>query len=130
MLGFWLFEKLQEPLVLFGLTGQFVFMMRFVLQWFATERRGRSYVPVGFWYLSLGGGIMLFVYGLLDHDLVVMFGQSLGLGIYARNLYLIEARRWRYRQRRIVAAQSQAQSAAKSDKTAAAADDTLAPAEG
>ena len=33
--------KLVNPLVLFGLTGQFVFMLRFVLQWYVSERLGR-----------------------------------------------------------------------------------------
>jgi len=97
----WFFEKLSSPLVLFGFAAQAVFMLRFVVQWFASERRGRSYVPIGFWYLSLLGGLMLFTYGLLDHDPVVMLGQALGLAIYIRNLVLIHTRRLRYRQRRV-----------------------------
>lgn len=82
-------DKIQEPLVLFGLLGQFIFMLRFVLQWFVSERLGRSHVPIGFWYLSLGGGVMLLIYGIFDHDPVIVLGQSLGLGIYGRNLVLI-----------------------------------------
>ncbi len=100
MSDYWLIEKLKQPLVLFGLAGQFVFMMRFVVQWLASEARGRSYVPVAFWYISLAGGVMLFIYGLLDRDPVILLGQSLGIGIYARNLYLIHARLGRYRRRR------------------------------
>lgn len=96
----WLLEKLSDPLVLFGLAGQFVFMLRFVVQWLATERRGRSHVPLAFWYLSLGGGLMLFVYGWLDRDPVILLGQSLGLGIYARNIWLIQVRHARFRKRR------------------------------
>ncbi|MCA9245104.1 MAG: lipid-A-disaccharide synthase N-terminal domain-containing protein, partial [Phycisphaerales bacterium] len=34
-------QKISNPLVIFGLVGQCVFMMRFVVQWFASERRGR-----------------------------------------------------------------------------------------
>jgi lipid-A-disaccharide synthase-like uncharacterized protein len=82
-------QKLAEPLVLFGLLGQFVFMLRFVVQWFVSERLGRSHVPIGFWYLSLIGGVMLMIYGILDQDPVIILGQTLGLGIYARNLVLI-----------------------------------------
>jgi len=96
----WFFDKLTQPLVLFGFAAQAVFMLRFVVQWFASERRGRSYVPIGFWYLSLLGGLMLFTYGLLDHDPVVMLGQALGLAIYIRNLVLIHRRRLRYHRRR------------------------------
>jgi len=98
--------KLTQPLVLFGLLGQTVFMMRFVVQWWASERRGRSYVPLGFWYLSLGGGLMLFIYGVIDQDPVIILGQSLGLGIYARNLFLIHSRRSRFSRRRNAAGQA------------------------
>ncbi len=86
---------LLTPLALFGFAGQAVFMGRFVLQWFASERRGRSYVPVGFWWLSLAGGLMLMLYATLRQDPVFMFGQLLGIAIYVRNLMLIRRRRKR-----------------------------------
>ena len=62
------------------------------MQWFASERRGRSHIPIAFWYLSLVGGVMTFVYALLKHDLVFMLRQALGLVIYIRNLMLIYRR--------------------------------------
>lgn len=84
-----LLERMGNPLVLFGLFGQVVFMMRFVLQWYVSERLRRSHIPVGFWYLSVLGGVILMVYGILDADPVIILGQGLGLGIYVRNLVLI-----------------------------------------
>lgn len=89
----WVRDELSRPLVLFGFAGQFVFFMRFAVQWFASERRGRSHVPLAFWYLSLAGGLMTLVYALLKPDLVFTVAQSLGLLIYARNLMLIYRRR-------------------------------------
>jgi len=103
MLANWFVNDLLNWLGLFGLAGQFAFMMRFVVQWFASERRGRSYVPIAFWYLSLLGGCMLFTYALMRRDPVIMLGQALGMLIYLRNLVLIYRRRFRYRQRRILA---------------------------
>lgn len=88
-----------HPLALFGFAGQFVFMLRFLVQWFASERRGRSYVPVAFWWISCAGGIMLFTYALLREDVVFMAGQLLGLLIYLRNLVLIYKRRARHQNR-------------------------------
>ncbi len=88
-----LLRKLTSPLVLFGLAGQFVFMLRFVVQWWSSEKRGRSHVPLAFWYLSLAGGIMLMIYGVFDADPVIILGQGLGLAIYVRNLMLIYRRR-------------------------------------
>jgi lipid-A-disaccharide synthase-like uncharacterized protein len=87
--------------VLFGFGAQFAFMMRFVIQWWASEKRQRSYVPVVFWYFSLTGGVMLGIYALIHlRDPVVFAGQSLGCLIYTRNLVLIYRRRRRYRRRR------------------------------
>ena len=91
-------QKISNPLVIFGLVGQCVFMMRFVVQWFASERRGRSHVPIAFWYLSIAGALMLLVYAILDEDPVILLGQSLGMGIYLRNLWLIYRRKWQARQ--------------------------------
>jgi len=100
MLANWFFKDLIDPLGLFGLSAQAMFMLRFVVQWFASERRKRSYVPVAFWYFSLAGGLMTFTYAYLRREPVFMLAQALGLTIYVRNLVLIYRRRWRYQQRR------------------------------
>lgn len=76
-------------LVLFGLIGQGLFMMRFVAQWIYSEKMGRSAVPEIFWLFSLGGGLVLLIYAILKNDFVFIIGQSLGLFIYARNLFFI-----------------------------------------
>ena len=79
--------------VAFGLLGQLFFTLRFVVQWLASERSGRSTVPIAFWYFSLVGGGMLFVYAFwYRHDLVFTLGQAAGLFIYTRNLMLIRRR--------------------------------------
>ncbi len=91
----WVAGELRNPLVLFGFAGQFVFFLRFAVQWFESERRGRSHIPLAFWYLSLVGGAMTFVYAALKPDLVFMTAQALGLFIYIRNLMLIHRRRAR-----------------------------------
>jgi len=96
----WIQQEIQRPLVLFGFAGQFIFFLRFAVQWFASERRGRSHIPIAFWYLSLVGGAMSFVYALLKPDLVFMTAQGLGLLIYIRNLMLIYRRRARVENRR------------------------------
>ena len=90
------------PSVVYGLfgLGLFVFFLRFAVQWFESERRGRSHIPIAFWYLSLSGGLMTFVYALLKKDLVFMIAQALGVLIYVRNLMLISRRRARVQGRR------------------------------
>jgi lipid-A-disaccharide synthase-like uncharacterized protein len=93
----WLRDELTKPLVLFGFAGQFIFFLRFAVQWFATERRGRMHIPVAFWYLSIGGGLITLIYAVLKRDLVISVAQALGLLIYSRNLMIIYRRRGQLR---------------------------------
>lgn len=72
-----------------GFLGQAMFTFRMVLQWWASEKHKRSIVPVGFWWGSLLGGVMLFVYFVWRKDIVGIVGQSTGVFVYARNLVLI-----------------------------------------
>jgi lipid-A-disaccharide synthase-like uncharacterized protein len=80
--------------ILFGFVAQVMFMMRFLVQWIASERARRSVVPVAFWFFSVVGGALLFVYAIHREDPVFIAGQGAGLFIYLRNIYLI------YRERR------------------------------
>ncbi len=79
--------------VLIGLGGQLMFTARFLVQWIASERAGRSVVPLAFWYFSVFGGLILFCYAVYRKDPVFILGQSMGLFIYLRNLWLIYGER-------------------------------------
>ena len=72
-----------------GLTAQLMFSMRFLVQWITSERQRKSVIPVAFWWFSLLGGMMLFAYGIRRGEPVIILGQSFGLVIYIRNLWLI-----------------------------------------
>ena len=72
-----------------GMLGQAVFVSRFVVQWLASERAGRSIVPKAFWWLSLSGAALLLVYAVHRRDLVFVLGQSFGWLVYSRNLVLL-----------------------------------------
>ncbi|QQA45092.1 lipid-A-disaccharide synthase N-terminal domain-containing protein [Pelagovum pacificum] len=75
--------------VMIGLVGQLAFTARFLVQWIASEKAGRSTVPVAFWYFSIIGGAILLTYAIYRADPVFILGQSMGVFIYARNLWLI-----------------------------------------
>ncbi|MCO8144831.1 lipid-A-disaccharide synthase N-terminal domain-containing protein [Rhodovulum tesquicola] len=79
--------------VMIGLGGQLMFTARFLVQWIASERARNSVVPLAFWYFSLAGGAILFAYAVYRKDPVFILGQSMGLVIYSRNLWLIHAHR-------------------------------------
>lgn len=72
--------------VILGFVAQFMFTMRFVVQWLASERAGRSVIPFAFWTFSLGGGTLLLVYAIYRRDPVFIAGQALSTFIYIRNL--------------------------------------------
>ena len=84
---------LDNYLLVLGLCGQGLFFGRFLVQWIASERQGKSIVPIAFWYFSMGGGGLLLIYAILKKDPVFILGQGGGLFIYLRNLYLIYAER-------------------------------------
>jgi len=77
----------------FGFIGQSFFATRFIVQWIASERAGRSYIPIAFWYLSICGSIILLFYGIHRRDPVFITGYAANCFVYARNLMLI----WRPR---------------------------------
>lgn len=79
--------------VMVGLGGQLMFTARFLVQWIASERAHRSIMPLAFWYFSLAGGAILLAYALYRRDPVFILGQSMGVFIYLRNLWLIHAER-------------------------------------
>jgi len=73
----------------FGITFQTAFMARFLVQWIASERSGRSVIPISFWYLSLIGSAGVLIYGIGRGDPVIILGQAFGTFVYVRNLMLI-----------------------------------------
>ena len=75
--------------IIIGFVGQAAFFMRFLIQWLASEKKGESYFPIYFWYLSLVGGIILLAYAIHIADPVFTAGQACGLVVYLRNLMLI-----------------------------------------
>jgi lipid-A-disaccharide synthase-like uncharacterized protein len=71
-----------------GLLGQGMFFSRFLVQWLASEKAGRSVFPMAFWYLSLSGGALLLAYAIWRQDPVFIIGQTTGAFIYLRNIRL------------------------------------------
>ncbi len=79
--------------LLIGFLGQGLFASRFIVQWIYSEKKGESYIPLIFWYLSIFGGIGLLIYAISRKDPVIIMGQSFGIFIYLRNLFLIYRKR-------------------------------------
>tara|TARA_B100000963_G_C22593051_1_gene656450 strand:- start:301 stop:588 length:288 start_codon:yes stop_codon:yes gene_type:complete len=79
--------------LIIGFVGQGLFASRFIVQWILSEKKGESYIPLIFWYLSIFGGIGLLIYAIFRKDPVIITGQSFGIIVYLRNLILIYRKR-------------------------------------
>ena len=72
-----------------GFVAQLLFTSRMIVQWYSSEKAKKSVMPVLFWYLSVIGSTLLLTYAIYRQDPVFILGQSAGLLVYFRNLYLI-----------------------------------------
>jgi lipid-A-disaccharide synthase-like uncharacterized protein len=88
--GFWDQKIGDVPvwLACIGFFGQAMFFSRFLVQWLVSEAAKKSVFPMAFWYLSLGGGTILFIYAWQREDPVIMLGQAVGTVVYVRNIML------------------------------------------
>ena len=75
-------------LLAFGTFGQLLMTLRFVYQWWYSSRARRSELPPLFWWISVGGAAISFIYGIFRHDIVLLLGQGFGLIVYGRNIYI------------------------------------------
>lgn len=82
----WQFSIITLYWVLFGLVGNVLFTARVVLQWLASEKAGRTVVPVAFWWMSLLAAIIHITYASYRADIPMILGLAVTLVPYLRNL--------------------------------------------
>ena len=88
-LDIYLSESPENIMIIIGFGVEALFAARFLIQWITSESAQRSVIPIAFWYFSITGGIVLLTYAIWRKDPVIIAGQSVGILIYARNLYFI-----------------------------------------
>jgi len=90
----WPNDPVGQALFVVGMVGQTAFLCRFLVQWIASERRGKSYMPIAFWYLSIAGSLLLAPYvAFWKHDPIVTAGVAFNSIVYLRNLALLRRTR-------------------------------------
>jgi lipid-A-disaccharide synthase-like uncharacterized protein len=77
------------PWLAVGFVGQTLWIGRFVVQWWASERKGESHLPKAFFEMSIAGAALLFAYAVSQRDWVNMAAYALNPIPYARNLVLL-----------------------------------------
>lgn len=74
-----------------GIFGASLFAARFWIQWWETERNGKSVLGTPFWILSIVGSLIALIYFIKTKDIISILNYSFGLIPYLRNLWLIKA---------------------------------------
>lgn len=77
-----------DPILFIGGTGQLLLNLRFVYQWFYSEKTGVSTLPIGFWLISVIASVMILVYAVQRMDIVLLGAQSIGIFAYLRNIFI------------------------------------------
>lgn len=83
-------ENIASWLLTLGIISQLVFVFRFVYQWITSEKKKTSHLPIGFWYISLLGSILIFIYAIYRIDLVLILAHSIGMFVYLRNIFILK----------------------------------------
>jgi lipid-A-disaccharide synthase-like uncharacterized protein len=73
----------------FGLTGNLLFSLRFIVQWLYSEKRRELIVPSIFWHISFWGSVIALIYAFHIDKLPVILGYFFTPILYARNLVLL-----------------------------------------
>lgn len=76
-----------------GFTGYALFSSRFGVQWWLSERKQESYLPLSFWWISLIGATLSILYFTYIWDVVNLIGPLIGFIPYIRNLMLIQVKK-------------------------------------
>lgn len=77
-----------SPWELVGWLGLACYFSRFLVQWVASERAGASVTPRVFWWLSVGGALLLMLYSIHRREPIFLIGYLVTLAIYLRNLWI------------------------------------------
>lgn len=86
-----LFQDL-NPFFLAGVTGQLLLNVRFIYQLYYSEQHSESILPLGFWFLSLAGSLLVVVYAVYRLDPILILAQGTAIIPYFRNIVLARGR--------------------------------------
>ena len=81
-------KDISPALLFWGIAGQTVFTFRFIYQWLYSEKHKQSLLPLGFWFISLTGSLMVLSYAVIRRDPVLFAGQIFGVIVYSRNIVI------------------------------------------
>jgi lipid-A-disaccharide synthase-like uncharacterized protein len=81
-------SDLTNPIIAIGAVGQLMLNLRFVYQWYYSEKQSDSVLPLGFWVISSIASIMILSYASYRLDPVLLVAQGMGIVAYLRNIFI------------------------------------------
>lgn len=79
---------LLHPVLILGAIGQLLLNLRFVYQWYYSEKHKTSILPLGFWIISACASVMILIYASYRIDPVLLVAQGMGIFVYLRNIFI------------------------------------------
>lgn len=76
-----------DSFIILGSIGQLLLNLRYLYQWYHSEKANESILPLGFWVISAVASVMVVIYGIYRQDPVLLVAQGLGLIAYLRNIH-------------------------------------------
>jgi lipid-A-disaccharide synthase-like uncharacterized protein len=81
-------SDLSQPIVAIGAVGQLLLNLRFIYQWYYSEKHNDSILPLGFWVISSFASVMILSYAYYRLDPVLLVAQGMGIFAYLRNIFI------------------------------------------
>lgn len=81
-------SNLSHPIIALGAVGQLMLNLRFVYQWYYSEKQNDSVLPLGFWVISSVASVMILSYASYRLDPVLLVAQGMGIFVYLRNIFI------------------------------------------
>ncbi|HOX81438.1 MAG TPA: lipid-A-disaccharide synthase N-terminal domain-containing protein [Chryseolinea sp.] len=79
---------LTSPLIILGAIGQLMLNLRFIYQWYYSEKHKTSILPLGFWIISTIASVLILSYATYRVDPVLLVAQGMGIFVYVRNMLI------------------------------------------
>ena len=79
---------LTSPIIIMGAIGQLMLNLRFVYQWYYSEKHKTSLLPLGFWIISTIASVLILTYASYRLDPVLLVAQGMGIFVYVRNIFI------------------------------------------
>lgn len=73
--------------VLLGTLGLLMLNLRYLYQWYHSEKEKESVLPFGFWIISAVASVFVVAYAMYRFEPVLLVSQGLGLLVYCRNIF-------------------------------------------